>query len=240
MNTFPDYEKLQQLLKGELPRAEAFLVCESIRNHQPVDNFSSGIKAFLEQNNYAPEALIVWRNKARSRLLKKTTEQPAISFSQIQRIAALLLIALLLGGFYYFSNPRSSGWADFYTVDPGLPVFMHTSADLKWNQLFRENKYQEALMLISKELKAKPLNDTLQYYRLVCMFETGKLNSDVAWEIPASGLYADKSTMLLAFNEWKQGNESSAMKRFNILTQSRYKQVREKAVAIISAHAKPE
>ena len=185
-NEFPDHHELRALLKGEVNSNVENDLISRIRNHLPYDEFSSGVKDFLEQNQYNLKAMQQWRGQTSERVAAKIKSDKGNrkGWNLTIKVAASILI-LISGVYMYYAVKRTANveWKAYYNSDPGLPVFMGVNSTNSWMQYYRAEKYALALNEINLNLEQSPANDTLLYYRLVCLFETGLLNPDSTYSM---------------------------------------------------------
>ena len=86
------------------------------------------------------------------------------------KYAAILIVFLSIGGYYFLNQSSNSENIHEYYQDPGLPNFMSSdqSNSIKniENILFEFNKknYKKSIQLIEKQLTNNSKNDTLNYY----------------------------------------------------------------------------
>lgn len=233
-NKFPSREELKKLFSENVDFAEVDSICKRIRESEPYDEFSYGIKHFLEQKNYNIHSLREWTNSAKQKIEKRLNSPGRKrKYHNFYKAAAIIIISLGLFSLVYQNNSPTSGWKKYYRTDPGLPVFMSAGNNLIWLQQYRAGNFSAALSEINNQLIRKGNNDTLLYYKMICLFETGQLDEEKSFMMPNKNYFAEKASMIMAFNLWREGDKEQAMLIFNNLSKSTNKNIRETASAII-------
>jgi hypothetical protein len=235
MNNFPDKELLQKFLNDELDTRELALVLSRIKQNEPSDEFSAGVKSYLEAHEYEYKSIIEWNTGAMQRAKQKLAPAKNKQFSIWSKIAAILILSLSVYWIYQRNFTDSDTWKKYYSTDPGLPVFMAAGNPDSWMQTYRAGQYAQTLEAINKNLENKPLNDTLLYYKLVCLFETDQLMPQASFTLPASSYYLENSKLLFAYSFWKNGDEKAAYLRFKELAESPIENVRANSKKALKA-----
>jgi hypothetical protein len=168
----------------------------------------TGLKLFLESNNYDVDAL---KNFVTPRpLVIKVKKGNAINY--LLKMAAMLILLITVGYFIKISNSKNSGLETYMIEDAGFKVWMSTNSSnvdlLNGMNYYRNKNYDEALSYFSK----LPKSDTAIYYSGISLMKLNKLNEAEVFLINVSdeSVYKNTSMYYLALcyifnNKQKQG-----------------------------------
>ena len=197
MNNFPNKDILHKFLNDELNANEIAMVISSIKQNEPYDEFSAGIKKYLEDHGYDHKSIIYWSKGAKHRIKQKLASTNNKQFSFWSKIAAILILCLSVYWFYQSNFNDSDKWKECYATEPGFPVLMSAWNAHVWMQKYRAAEYEKALEVINENLESNHLNDTLLFYKLVCQFETSGLVPEASYDLPKSLYYFENSKKAL-------------------------------------------
>ncbi len=229
VNNYPDKETLKKLLNGEIPDNDLDRVVEEIKLNQPIDEFGSGIKRYLKDHDYDSKKIIVWHQLVQKNAEQRIQVKRNLIIRQLLKAAAVLIIGL---GVYSALNDRNKtipSWESFYAKDVGFPVFMEGRSDLQWMEYYRASNHSESMKLIDQQLETKVQNDTLLYYKIVCMFELGMNMNNASLSMPKDTVYLQKARLILAYSYWKIGRFKDAREEFDALSYSNIEYISNQA-----------
>ena len=225
-NNFPEKEMLQRFLNGELNESEIEEFITQVKFNSPESEYGAGIKKYLEDNNYNVNKILLWRNTARNRVENKLTNKLSSSANKWLKIAAVLVICLSTYYLVVNTNKSTPSWEATYEKDRGFPVFMGKNNDKQWMESYRASNYSETLNLINEALEKKPTNDTLLYYRIVCLFETNSLQLKMPISIAKDEYYYEKTQLIFAYQYWKNDKIKKATEIFTGLSKSKFEEIK--------------
>lgn len=165
-----DFESIEKYVSGKLSSNkiidfEKKLKAEPLLQ-QKVEEYKMLINAIEKQslkNKLNDFHSSIDTNKSNIITLKK--------HSSFQKYAIAVSIALLIGicGFWYFTNQTNNEklYTKYFKPDPGLPTVMGNSNNYNFYDgmvNYKQRKYSIAIEKWEKLHKAKPENDTLNYF----------------------------------------------------------------------------
>ncbi len=152
-----------------------------------------------------------------------------ISFNRTW-IAVAASVVILVGAFYLFNTTRSTAggelYAEFYTVDPGLPTLMGTSDDPRFAEAmvkYKQGEYRTALAEFDLMMNDHNSNDTLLFYRGLCHLELDQpeVSINLFDQIdPVSSIWAPKAQWYQAMAHLRQDNLDEAKTMINQIVQN--------------------
>jgi hypothetical protein len=225
-NNFPEKEMLQRFLNGELKESEVEIFIAQVKYNSPDSEYGAGVKKFLEENNYDVNKILLWRNSAKNRVENKLINKLSWSENKWLKIAAVLVICLSTYFLVVNINKSTPSWEATYAKDLGFPVFMGKENGKQWMESYRASNYAESLNLINEELETKPTNDTLLYYRIVCLFETNSLDIQKPISFAKNEYYKEKTQLIFGYQHWKNGRNQEAFKIFTRLSKSKFEEIK--------------
>lgn len=226
---FPTSEELSALLNGTLNEVECFEMCERIRVNEPTDDKSKGIKLFLQEHQYSHSKLINWRQNAQNNILNTKKNNSFEYNAWLKYAAALILIIVSIGIIIQFTSKSERSWKSYYRIDPGFPIYMSKHKTTRWMSEYRAGDFASAKKSIEIELKTSPLNDTLNYYYTICLFELKQLNEINMPKVHQESKYYYKYKLLLGYFYWSVNNLTLAKKHFEDLCLNNDSDIRQKA-----------
>lgn len=229
-NNFPEKEMLQRFLNGELKESEIEIFIAQVKFNSPETEYGAGVKKFLEDNNYDVNKILLWRNSVRNKVENKLVNKLSLIANKWLKIAALLVVSLSSYLLVVNANKSTPSWEATYAKDLGFPVYMGKDDGKQWMESYRAKNYLECLNLISEELQGKPTNDTLLYYRIVCLFETDLLDLDKPILIAKDEYYFEKTQLIFAYQHWKNGRNQKAIDLFESLSISKFDEIKINSV----------
>ncbi len=235
LKDFPEKDELHKFLNEELDMSEVELLLSRIKQNEPYDDFSAGVKEYLENHQYNYKSIIEWSSGAKKRANQKLIRTKNEQYSYWAKIAAILILSLSVYWIYQRNFNESDTWKKYYSTDPGFPVYMSGGSSDQWMQTYRAAQYAQTLEAIDKKLETNPLNDTLLYYKLVCLFETDLLIPEASYVFPKNLYYLENSKLLIAYSYWRKGNDKAAYLRFNQLSNSPVEPVSENSKKVLKA-----
>jgi hypothetical protein len=217
-NSFPEKETLQKLLNGGLSDVEINIIVAAVKLHQPKDEFGAGIKRYLEDHGYDARHLMNWHKIAQKRVNQNVRQKGKFPLTGFVKVAAAITLGLGMYSIFNYKNDSLPSWQSYYTKDAGFPVFMEGRSDLQWMEYYRASDHTESIKLIEQQLKTNPQNDTLLYYKIVCMFELGMPLNKTSLQLPKDSLFNQKSRLILAYSFWRNGMVNEALNEFKNLS----------------------
>ncbi len=225
-NNFPVKEMLQRFLNGELKESEIEIFIAQVKFNSPDSEYGAGVKKFLEDNNYDVNKILLWRNSAKNRVEDKLINKHSWSENKWLKIAAVLVICLSSYFLVINTNKSTPSWEATYAKDLGFPVFMGKDNGKQWMESYRASNYLESLNLINKALEINPTNDTLLYYKIVCLFETNSLDIQKPISFSKNEYYKEKTQLIFAYQYWKNGRIKKATEIFKGLSKSKFDEIK--------------
>jgi hypothetical protein len=190
--------------------------------------------AIREKLNKIDKELINSRDNKETTILQ-------IRNSRFYAIAASII--LLFGLTYYFlffNNSNQNLIASFEIEEPGLPVVMSNDAFNNFDEVmnaYKLNNLDESLAILRKIEKAKPENDTANYYIGVILSRQDKTQDAIPYLEKISNnsgsRFREKAMYLLGINYWKENNLDRVKNIFNTLSSKNNSQYSENARAIL-------
>lgn len=147
-------------------------------------------------------------------------------------VAACIIALLSLGGYWIlYQNSNRALYNTYFSADPGLPTVMGSSDNFEFYDAMVNYKYGDYSLALSKwdeQLKAKPDNDTLNYFAGVSKMALQDTKSAIAnLEIVVgqpSGNFEKEAQFYLGLAYLKNNNIDKALKH---LKQSGLKEAQE-------------
>jgi hypothetical protein len=232
-NNFPEKEMLSRFLNGELKDSEIDIFIDQIKFNEPDSEYGAGVKKFLEDNNYDVNKILLWRSSARNKVENKLANKLSWTSNKWLKIAAVLVVCLSTYFIVFNTTSSTPSWEATYAKDLGFPVFMGKNNDKQWMESYRASNYAESLNLINEALETKPTNDTLLYYRIVCLFETNSLQLKKSISIAKGEYYYEKTKLIFAYQYWKNGGINKAIEIFTGLSKSKFEEIKTNSLQAI-------
>lgn len=225
-NNFPREEMLQRFLNGELKESEIEIFINQVKFNSPDSEYGAGVKKFLEDNSYNVNKILLWRNSAKNRVENKLINKLSWTSNKWLKIAAVFILCFITYSLLVNTNKSTPSWESTYQKDLGFPIFMGKENGMQWMESYRASNYLESLNLINKALEVHPQNDTLLYYKVVCLFETNTLDVQKPISFAKNEYYREKTQLIVAYQNWKNGSIKEAFEIFKLLSKSKFYEIK--------------
>lgn len=165
-----EFEKIEAYLHGELSGDEVVSFEDLLKTNPEFKTKFEDIKAVLTgiETQSMKEQLDDFHNDMQSSESELIVNEPKVRSLQWKKIAVAAVLIIGLGSFWLFNGSSNDKlYSEYFLPDPGLPTTMSSTDNYEFYEAmvdYKRGKYETAISKWESLSKAKPNNDTLNYF----------------------------------------------------------------------------
>ena len=175
MNNLPhisqeEFEHIEAYINGQLNDEDLVVFEDRLKNEDGFSSKIDNIKTVINglETQALKEQLDEFHNELSNKQNQNITHQPKVRILNWKKIAVAAVLIIGLGSFWLFSGSSNERlYAEYFTPDPGLPTTMSSNDNYEFYEAmvdYKQGDYKTAISKWKVLQKAKPNNDTLNYF----------------------------------------------------------------------------